>query len=445
MLTTGFIIFAVLLYLILTFQFPKFGIAVYILLLFLWPSYIVFVDESGHGINPQRIALLVVLVVWIVHLLFDPKYRSSLQYIINDNKYLFVAIALFFLIAIISGVLSRFDKSQAIFASFNQILFIPVTMLLVITYFNSIKSAKDMLIILVFLALLVEVMGIVEWYGQEHLLIDIINPATKYADAVLEGKMRNEDYRITTLFDNPLTYAQFLIFIFPISLFFAFNGETVLARSISIFQLSLLPFNIWATGSRAGMGLLLISLIMLIIIFTKVVTNKHKIKLFLVLVGGFLVALMFFDLGGELLRGSSYEEKISSNARVYQFERGLIAISESPVIGHGIFQANNFYEKISSTDNYYLSAAIEKGLLGLALLLYIQYSIFLLLKKAVLTECMDEQAVLGKYLFVSFLCLFAFELILSLVEVFSFSFIVLGAFLVISTRYSLQNEDFRKG
>lgn len=444
MITTGFILYSVFLYLILTFQFPKFGVAVYIILLFLWPSYIVFVDESGHGINPQRIALLVVLVVWTVHLLFDPKYRTPLRHVISDNKYLFVAIALFFLIAIISGALSRFDKSQAIIASFNQILFIPVTMLLVITYFNSTKSAKDILFILVFLALVVEIVGIVEWNEQEHLLLNFIDPATEYANAVLEGKIRNDQYRITTLFDNPLTYAQFLIFIFPISLFFAFNGGSIFVRFISILQLLLLPFNIWATGSRAGMGLLIIGLVMLFIVFTRVIANKHIMKLFFALVGIFLAMLMFTNVGGEFLMGTSDQERISSNARIYQFERGLVAISESPVFGHGIFQAVHFYKVMASTDNYYLSAAIERGLIGLTLLIYIQYSIFLLLKESVLKECMDEGILLGKYLFVSFLCLFSFELILSLVEVFSFSFIVLGAFLVISNRYNLHNEEFRK-
>ena len=444
MVTISFILFAVFLYLILTFQFPRFGIAVYIILLFLWPSYIVFVDESGHGINPQRIALLVVLVVWTVHLLFDPKYRSSLQRVISDNKYLFLAIALFFLIATISGALSRFNNSQAVVASFNQILFIPVTMLLVITYFNSIRSAKSILFMLVFLALLVEVMGIVEWYEQEHLLLGFIDPSTEYANEVLEGKIRNDQHRITTLFDNPLTYAQFLILIFPVSLFFAFNSESMFVRFISIFQLLLLPFNIWATGSRAGMGLLIIGLIMLFVVFTGEIANKHKMKIFFALIGGFLAVLMFSDIGGEFLRGTGDQEKISSNARIYQFERGLVAISESPIIGHGIFQAIHFYKIMASTDNYYLSAAVERGLLGLVLLLYIQYSIFLLLRKSVLTESMDEQAVLGRYLFVSFLCLFSFELILSLVEVFSFSFIILGAFLVISNKYSLYNKDLRE-
>lgn len=426
------------LYFMTMIQYPKIGVAIYITTLLIWPSYAVVVDESGLGVNPQRIMILIASTVWISHIVLSTSYRDSLLGIIRPHQKLWWAILAFFAIGIISGTFSTFDSRQATVAALNQFLFIPISALLVLTYFHTAEEAKKVLFLLVSLALIVELAGIKEWMDQEHLLVRYVDPTNEYAAKILEGRFRGDDYRITTVFDNPLTYAQFLVFIFPIGLYFLLHGQTLLVRSISLLQVLLTPLNLAATGSRAGLALFILSVLMLGILFTKAIKNQNKIKINLVLFVIAFVILLATGIGEAIWTGENEEGLASSKARIYQLEKGIDAIQDSPLLGHGVYQALNYYKAVESTDNYYLSAATERGLAGLAIYLYFHITIIRMLKKCAPREDRTDTVILGKFFLASFFTLFAFELVLSLVEIFSFAYIALAMLFVI------ENSEYSK-
>ena len=78
--------------------------------------------------------------------------------------------------------------------------------------------------------------------------------------------------------------------------------------------------------------------------------------------------------------------------------------------------------------------ALEKGLTGLLLLIVLQSQILYALGKGMQKSNGSSHSALSRYLFASYLGLFIFEVVLSIIEVFTVSYMVLGSLLIIHHR-----------
>lgn len=435
-MTIVFVAVLLALYSFFMLRWPRSGTALLITITLLWPAYIVLVWISGPGINPQRLMIPVAIMVWMMHLLAVPGYRNQLGSIFCANKNIFFMIAAFFVLGIVSGFLSPFEKRQAILGSLNQIMFIPVLMGLVLTYFKKAASIYKLLAVFVGIALVVQILGAVEWIRQEIPFRDLVDPASEYSEKALEGKVRLDKHRVTSVFDNPLSYAQFLVFVAPLMMFHLRHRAHPVWRALAWIQLGVIPFSVWSTGSRTGMALILLTYLWGFVIWLRQCRISKGLRaLALTSIGaGAIITLtiMLLRLGVGGVLGGNESIEASSMARVYQLALGIPAIVQSPIYGFGVHQGTNLLGGFTSIDNYYLTAVLERGLLGLVLLLGIQVAVIRRLYRSSKYARNASLANLSRLLMVAFVTFYLFELTLSVVEVFGVVYIVLACLLLLT-------------
>lgn len=416
-------------------RWPRTGTVLLIAITLLWPAYIVLVWVSGPGINPPRLMIPVAIMVWTIHLLAVPGYRNQLASILGANKNIFLIIAAFFVLGTVSGFLSPFDKGQAILGSLNQIMFIPMLMGLVLTYFRKSASIYRLLVLFVGIALIVQILGAVEWVRQEVPFRDLVDPASEYAEKALEGKVRLDKHRVTSVFDNPLSYAQFLVFVAPLMMFHLRQRAHPFWRSLAWFQLGFIPVSVWSTGSRTGMALILLSYLWGFVIWlrqSRISKGLRALALTSIGAGAVItLTIMYLRIGMGGVLGGSESIEASSMARVYQLALGIPAIVQSPIYGFGVHQGTNLLGGFTSIDNYYLTAVLERGLLGLVLLLGVQVAVIRRLYTSSKYAHGASLTNLSRLLMVAFVTFYLFELTLSVVEVFGVVYIVLACLLLL--------------
>jgi hypothetical protein len=380
--------------------------------------------------------ILVAIILWAIHLLAIPAYRSQLMSVLGANRGIFLMIAAFFTLGVLSGFLSPFNKGQAVSGSLSQIIFIPVLMGMVLTYFNKPGSIHKLLILFVCIAFIVQVLGAIEWAKQEVFFREFVDPNSEHAAVILEGKVRLEKHRVTSVFDNPLSYAQFLVFVAPLIMFHLRQRVHPMWRSLAWLQLVAIPISVWSTGSRTGIALILLSYFWGFVLWLRHLKISKGLRALAVssaiVAAAIAVTALFVQLGVVGLLGGSQSIEASTGARVYQLALGIPAVAQSPIYGFGVHQGTNFLGGFTSIDNYYLTTVLEKGVVGLVILLGIQIAVLWHLHITSKYRRTDNVTRLSELLMVAFVTFYVFEFTLSVVEVFSVTYTVFACFLLLN-------------
>jgi len=413
-----------------------------IILSIIWPSYVVIV-VGPIGINPTRIVLLMLLMVWVVSYFSFKDLRRHLSVIYKQNKKLILLMVAFFLMGIVSAILGSENKAVSLSAAIIQILYFPVFMLFAVSYLRCVRHII-LFTIVVFISLLItEAIALVEFMKGGSFFAQYVDAASKTAENILEGKTRDDRFRVSSTFSNALSFAEFLVLLFPITLYVFMQAKKKIYQILAASQLVLIPICMWLTSSRSGIALIFLALIWVLWVKSERIIRSQRILLLLITMFSSLILGVFLGLDRvliDMLFGVG-ETTGSSFARFLQLRYGIPAALSSPLYGYGIHQGAEQIPFLHAIDNYYLTVALEKGVTGLVLLLLLQGSMYVLLKKAyALDYRYNARQSVYQYLIISFVCVFIFELIVSLTDVFSMMYILLGITMVMVNLRGLEKR-----
>lgn len=394
----------------------------------LWPSYVAIIPQGeSFAINPKRVGLLLLFLAWLMQLVINRPMRVRFRETIAANRVIFYAAILYFLFGIVTSIFSSDQVSKSIAAGVLSFASYPLMLIFVISFFSERKHFLQLFFTVLLVAVLSELVGIIEWTNQGNLFALFVDPVSDIAKEMIAGKIRGDVYRIQSTFSNPLSFAEFLLFIMPIGLYFVNakkygKGIKLLAAT----QITLGLLCIYLTSSR--MSSVLAVLIIIVYLIWKNLGIDRSIS-FLVGAGSLiLVTSIFISMGywdtyiiGQGQAGSS------AFGRRYQLVTGIPAILRSPFWGYGLNQGVRYVAPLTSIDNYYLTVALETGLLGLVMLLLYQG---LLLKLALRSDINTTFPSIGFFLALAFFGVFINELTLSIIEPFSFLFAIAGVLMV---------------
>lgn len=188
----------------------------------------------------------------------------------------------------------------------------------------------------------------------------------------LVDQSRDGVYRVKATFEHPLTCAQFLI---TVGLAFVTKGLFDKARGSILWLLAGLVSlgSVVLTFTRSSMvigaGLLGVILVVKFVTWT----SKFRNRLSATVLRVQLMWLPFILIGValwimQLVRGRTAEESTSSEARISMITRGVPAIFESPIVGHGSGEGAKIagfkgYFGTYFMDNIYLAYALDYGLI----------------------------------------------------------------------------------
>jgi O-antigen ligase len=190
---------------------------------------------------------------------------------------------------------------------------------------------------------------------------------------ILSGFYRENVQRAAAVFAHPIIFSQFIAaaapFLFVYARYYGFTGKVM-----GIFSMIFLPFALMATGSRSG---ILLCPIALIVYFVVEITKKARpVSVFLYILLSILAAYggykLFENDINAIISGRTLVENVSNQLRDSMIVNGFSQVSNSPITGFGdgmsAFKAGYISGSGQITiDNSYLSALLDFGYVGLAL------------------------------------------------------------------------------
>lgn len=345
-----------------------------------WPDYLAFEFGELPWITAVRLIAIPLCLLFLVSLSQSKAYRTSLRERLNAAPWVWKLLLVYFLIAFVTlGVSSKPVESVN---KFIIAIYAWGAMFLgAVQVFASPRRVRQFalllwagLLITCFVGLWEYRIGRVPWAGHIPSFLKIEDEVVA---RVLSGAARAAigEHRVQAKFTTPLGLAEFLALVTPFVLHFVVYGRNIIERAGALLTLPLILFVIEKTDSRLGViGFLLAVFGYLFFgtirywrknpqsFFAPLVVAAYPVMMVLLLIASFTVTRLRNMIWG----GGAYQA--SNDAREAQISQGLDILMRQP-FGHGIGRAAETlgYANAVGTvtiDNYYLSIALEAGVVG---------------------------------------------------------------------------------
>jgi len=337
----------------------------------LWPTYLTLRLDGFPGFNLQRFSLSFTFFVWIVTVLLYGSVRARIFGVYRKNRKFFFFLFVFIFFQFLSVFFSD-TKIKSLYSSFEYFLSFLVPFVVTITLWDCPKKLSTPLRVLLFSSFIVCVLGCVELLFERPLFSDLIIANTTALKDAVEPKFRNlVHYRVQSTFVHPLSFAQYLILIFPFTLTFISLSRNNIFRLYVFFIFFLEILCLYFTRTRSSVVVLFFVVVVFATIYAIVYAKKK---------GGPLSGIIFMSLSSfvvfsfisfslfilPMIVGTTAGEENSSLQRVAQLTTGVPLIISRPFTGYGPGRAASVLNmENESVDNYFLTVSLESGLIAL--------------------------------------------------------------------------------
>lgn len=355
-------------------QFRRYGMWMTIALIFFLvalPSYAEIKPGGLPNISPARWLRFGLIGLSLLLLLIRP-FRSSLtEFAGQETRRLWRLVAFFFVWYFVLTVATNYTSGYFINDIKNNI-FPPWLAFVFGAMF--VRKEADFLLFLraMVLAMLVVVATMpIEFFLKRNIFEGFIS-SEGWNQVGLVDQSRDGMYRVKATFEHPLTCAQFLITVGAAFFTKGLFDKTRFAKYWAIaglFSFGSVVFTY--TRSSMVLGAAIVGLILVVKFMTW--TSKFRNRLSATVLRVQLMWLPFILVGValwvlQLVKGRTAEESMSSEARVSMLTRGVPAIFESPIWGHGSGEGAKIagfkgYFGTYFLDNIYLAYALDYGLI----------------------------------------------------------------------------------
>lgn len=210
---------------------------------------------------------------------------------------------------------------------------------------------------------------------------------------------RDGSTRLQSVFTHSIVFGQFLAFAIPFVLFTA-----VRRGFLQVFALVTLPvclFLSYRTGSRAAMLSFALAVVTWFVLSSLRKSARSEVGAFglsLSIIGLVSVAAWFSSFFEGLIFGRTRTEQGSAEFRARMIERGLEAVSHSPVLGYGDGQSAHYAgfvgrDRILTIDSYFVTSLVDTGWIGLGLLISSWVAVLIILVRQSVSQKADSRAI----------------------------------------------------
>lgn len=347
----------------------RYRLALFCFLLFipLMPRYMALVLGSLHITIRLLVVSFLALMTMLALILYKNK-RRDLYRAARSIWPMLAAMSLLFLIEIISTLKNAGIRNLS-FVFYDIFYAAPVLLIIIV----SLRNQKDMqlLIFAICLGLLFsELLGLLEYLKKGMLLQGIIDVDKDSSPDFFMERIRDGQYRIRALFDNPLLLSEYVCVTWPFSWLTARHAKNIMVRGTAILSLMLIPITLFLVGSRAGV------LIFGMGVFAHIwAANWHSRNIALKVVIRFsfaaVLCLVIYVAANILASPSEYFSKrdqggISAIERITQYIVVTETIIQKPYFGFGKQgDIGSIDSSINNIDSYWLMLALEAGIFGM--------------------------------------------------------------------------------
>lgn len=345
--------------------------------LLIWPNYLAMALPGLPWITAIRLLSFPMAFMLLISLSSSPTFRGELRTSFDASPGALVCLVAFVVIQFLTLPLS-----VSIADSFQTVIVAQTnwtaTLLIAAWLMRTPGRAEIYARMLVFLTIPMCAIAFLEFPNQNLLWLNNIPSFLKIDDATaaqyLTAKTRGGIYRAKSIYASPLSFAEALALITPFCIHFATQKYNFMFRLLCLALIPIFFMCIRFTDARLGILGMLVSLLAYFLLISLLQLGRNARSLMATAVvyaypavfGFAVMAIMFVRPVRVLLLGNG-QQASSDGARQEQIAMGIPKILDQP-LGYGAGNAAttlNFQPMgFITIDNYYLSIALDYGVLG---------------------------------------------------------------------------------
>lgn len=358
-------------------------LAIVLVVMAVWPGYIGYKYGPIPTITPTRIVYWGLVVLWTFWLVASPRLRSQLFVQIFRYKMLHAVLGVFFFWQLVTAAFSV----APIFSAYYAIKLFLGGYLMYMIVLSVLRDADDVervITWIVIAAMVVSLFGVAEGIRKANLFVTLLPTDPEQLETlewIILDKSRSGAYRVAATFSHPLALAEYLTMCLPLAAYLCINGQIIARRLLGTGAIPLLLVALYLSRTRSAViSAAIVGATLIVIAGIRAASQRRNF--FKAVAGVFAITGVLLSIAGgigvlgELTLGRDRAERGSTEARLYMLARGTGLAADEPVTGYGPGLAavtlGALPGHVSITiDNYYLSVALESGVLGLLLLIVI--------------------------------------------------------------------------
>jgi O-antigen ligase len=355
-------------------------LGLFVFLAVVWPRYASIRLPGMPSLSLTRISLLLLLLLGLYLVTKSPSLRARLFERVARFRIVFIPLALVLLLKLAGAPFSEVPL-LSLRGLLSEVVTVYLPMLIALAVIDSKRDVHRILLAMVAGAVVVTLLGLVEYRLGRNLFIGVLDVDSDYLEQVLRDKLRAGGYRLQSTFAHPLTFSEYLVLVTPVALYLAFeSGFRWLRTAALCLLLALMAFVVVQTGSRSGIGSFAVVLgacaVLAAVRLASASRDGVASALYVLLAFGFVaVSMIGLYLIMDILVGRTTREFNSGVARLQMWQDGLGKAVLHPLLGYGQDMAANVLgfkgsHGVITIDSYYLSVLLDAGFLAMALYVF---------------------------------------------------------------------------
>ena len=352
-----------------------------------WPKYILFRFPGMPAINPEKILFVVLIFSWFWCALKDQETREKLVNLSRFALFPILCIILFIVWRGVTAFVGDLPPLLGLKVVVTELLSYFIFFLIAYSCWDRVDHFKSFVYVVVLSATVVGLIGVYESSLSRNLFaqyVSLENDVTGRLTETLREKFRAGKYRVQSTAEHPLVLAEFMVIAFSCGLFLFAESKRLSHKFLLVMFLVLSTYIVYKTDSRAALTTLVFISAIFICLFS--IRRSRANSSIVGMIYGVMVpvAMLLIPIvvviGQKIVSGDIMQGSASLSARQFMLDKGIPLVLDSPFVGYGVGQGG---EKVGyvldsglySIDNYYLTVALDSGLI--ALILYISILLWL--------------------------------------------------------------------
>lgn len=426
--------------------------------LIVWPNYLAIAIPGLPWITLLRIIGIPLAMVMIISISISRNVRDQMKDIIRSTPVIWKLLVSFIVIQFISIFFSKNPLQSLDKFVIAQLYW--TTIFFSACYVFRIHGRMTLwVILLIIMTVLVSAIGYwewrigrVPWAGHIPSFLQIED---ENVQRILAGASRAATgiYRVQSTFTTSLGLAEFLALTTPFLIHLVIESRRWWIRAAALFFIPFIFFTIINTDARLGAMGFFLSFLLYIGLWgaRRWLADRHSLLgpavtlSYPILFSGFFVATMFVGRLRRMVWGGG-EHQFSTQARLTQIDTGLPMIIQRP-FGHGVGQAAEVLGftngmGVPTIDSYYLSIALEYGLIGFILYFGIFVAAVVYAVRSLMRARTDEEFYLLP-LAVSLIVFLVIKSVFSQEAGHPLAFMMAGAVCALTFRVTRSNQELQ--
>jgi O-antigen ligase len=390
-------------------------------------------------ISVIRGLLLILTLALVAGLLAGRKIPATLKAALGHYRVPMMMLGLFFAWRIMTSLLSP-GGAGTVATAIRDTLYFVVPFLVALICLRDRRDIHYLALMVGISASISALIGLVEYISGFRLYGMLTGPESAWH---LFEVYRNGDFAgVLGTFPHPLAFGSYMVAGFYFGLLLYIDRKSPYrVHSVVIMVMCLIGVLISTSrGAQASLvaGMGFAGLLKMLAIYRRVQAGQRPVALMMIVAPTvFFIGIGLATVGYTLAQGGSEKQLGSSMMRVVQLEMSVVPILKRPVLGYGVGKsAETLGMKAQTVDDYYLTIALESGLVGVLLFIAMLASYMLYVSRAYLRYKQSILLILSMFLVAEATQL----LVLSLKQALPLLYVGLAMVLVVIRRLEAENQ-----